>query len=67
MKIKAEREGIIGANAINKPIHEAVAQFFNATVDAKYSYCFDWLERPIFNTRKILSPFKSLCQVSSPL
>lgn len=47
MKIKDERAGIIKANASNQPISVAAERFFKATVEAKYSYCFDWLERPI--------------------
>ena len=43
MKIQAERASIIESNAHNQAIQDEAAQFFKATVDAKYSYCFDWL------------------------
>jgi cephalosporin hydroxylase len=47
MDIKNERFTIIKANASNSTLHKTASDFFGATVNQKYSYCFDWLERPI--------------------
>jgi cephalosporin hydroxylase len=60
MEIKAERTSIIESNANNQAIRNAAVQFFNATVDAKYSYCFDWLERPIIQYPQDIVAFQEL-------
>lgn len=66
MEIRAERESIIKANASNQTIREAAGQFFNATVSARYSYCFDWLERPIIQYPQDIVAFQELISSVKP-
>jgi cephalosporin hydroxylase len=66
MEIKSERGSIIGSNATSQPIKDAAAQFFKATVDAKYSYCFDWLERPIIQYPQDIVAFQELVSQVKP-
>lgn len=66
MEIKSERGSIIRSNATNQPIQDAAAQFFKATVDAKYSYCFDWLERPIIQYPQDIVAFQELVSQVRP-
>ncbi|MCT0216850.1 cephalosporin hydroxylase family protein [Synechococcus sp. CS-1330] len=66
MEIKAERESIIGSNATNQAIQDVAGQFFKATVDAKYSYCFDWLERPIIQYPQDIVAFQELVSLVKP-
>lgn len=44
-----EREvaGRVEANAIDRPLQAAAEGFMNASIEAKYSYNFSWLGRPI--------------------
>jgi len=66
MKIQEERATIIKANASNKSIGEAAGRFFKATVEAKYSYCFDWLERPIIQYPQDIVAFQELISSVKP-
>ena len=66
MKIKEERTEIIKANAGNLTIAEAAGNFFKATVEAKYSYCFDWLERPIIQYPQDIVAFQELVSTVKP-
>ena len=66
MEIKDERASIIRASASNQAISEAAVKFFNATVDAKYSYCFDWLERPIIQYPQDIVAFQELVSFVKP-
>ena len=66
MEIKNERASIIRANASNQAIGEAAGKFFNATVDAKYSYCFDWLERPIIQYPQDIVAFQEIVSIAKP-
>jgi cephalosporin hydroxylase len=66
MEIKSERRSIIGSNATNQLIQDTAAQFFKATVDAKYSYCFDWLERPIIQYPQDIVAFQELVSQVKP-
>lgn len=66
MEIKSERRSIIRSNATNQSIQDTAAQFFKATVDAKYSYCFDWLERPIIQYPQDIIAFQELVSQVKP-
>lgn len=66
MEIKSERRSIIASNAANQLIQDASAQFFKATVDARYSYCFDWLERPIIQYPQDIVAFQELVSQVKP-
>jgi len=66
MGIQEERAGIIKANVINQSISEAAEKFFKATVEAKYSYCFDWLERPIIQYPQDIVAFQELVSTVKP-
>ena len=60
VEINVQRASILGNNATNLAIQEAARRFFKATVDAKYSYCFDWLERPIIQYPQDIIAFQEL-------
>lgn len=66
MEINTERAEIITDNASNLAIHQAASAFFNATVAAKYSYCFDWLERPIIQYPQDIVAFQELVSSVKP-
>jgi cephalosporin hydroxylase len=66
MEIKDERTGIIKANASNQTISEAAEKFFRATVEAKYSYCFDWFERPIIQYPQDIVAFQEIVSTVKP-
>jgi len=66
MKLREKRAAIIKANASNKSISEAAGRFFKATVEAKYSYCFDWLERPIIQYPQDIVAFQELISSVKP-
>lgn len=66
MEIKSERKSIIKSNAANQSVQDAAARFFKATVDAKYSYCFDWLERPIIQYPQDIVAFQELASQVKP-
>jgi len=66
MEINNERAVIIKANAINQPLGEVAGEFFKATVDAKYSYSFDWLQRPIIQYPQDIVAFQELVSSVRP-
>ena len=66
MKIIEERARLINANASNQPLSEAAGEFFKATVDAKYAYCFDWLNRPIIQYPQDIIAFQELVSTVKP-
>jgi len=66
MEIQSYRTEIIDKNARNSSIHELASAFFNATVDAKYSYCFDWLHRPIIQYPQDIVVFQELVSRIKP-
>ena len=66
MEIKDERSAISIANASNQHISEAADKFFKATVEAKYSYCFDWLDRPIIQYPQDIVAFQELVSTVKP-
>lgn len=66
MEIEDQRASIISANASNQAIRETARRFFNASVDAKYSYCFDWLERPIIQYPQDIIAFQELISHTKP-
>lgn len=47
MDISQERLKLYSEIASNRDLKKASSAFFNASVQAKHSYCFDWLNRPI--------------------
>lgn len=66
MEINDERAAINKANASNQSIGEAAGKFFKATVEAKYSYCFDWLGRPIIQYPQDIVAFQELVSTVKP-
>ena len=66
MEIKAERAAIIESNADNRLIQGAAAQFFRESVGAKYSYCFDWLGRPIIQYPQDIVAFQEIVSLVRP-
>jgi len=66
MEIKSERRSIVRSNATNQSIQDVAAKFFKATVDGKYSYCFDWLERPIIQYPQDIVAFQELVSQVKP-
>jgi cephalosporin hydroxylase len=66
MEIKQERAVITKANASNQPLSEASREFFKATVDAKYAYCFDWFGRPIIQYPQDIVAFQELVSAVKP-
>lgn len=66
MEFKDERAAIVKANASNQPISEAAEKFFKTTVEAKYSYCFDWLGRPIIQYPQDIVAFQELVSTVKP-
>lgn len=66
MEIKTQRASIIESNAENKAIRETSSKFFMATVEAKYSYCFDWLERPIIQYPQDIVAFQEIVSRVKP-
>ena len=66
MEIMNERAAILKANASNQTIGEAARKFFKATVEAKYSYCFDWLGRPIIQYPQDIVAFQELVSTVKP-
>lgn len=66
MDITDERAKIIKAYSRNQAIREAARKFFKATVDAKYSYCFNWLERPIIQYPQDIVIFQELVSTVKP-
>lgn len=66
MELKDQRARAIKANAGNQHISEAAENFFRATVEAKYSYCFDWLGRPIIQYPQDIVAFQELVSIVKP-
>jgi cephalosporin hydroxylase len=66
MKINEDRAKILKANATNQLISEAAESFLNATVEAKYSYCFDWLDRPIIQYPQDIVAFQEIVSNTLP-
>jgi cephalosporin hydroxylase len=66
MEIKAERKKIIQSNASNQSIIESAGKFFRASVESKYSYCFDWLERPIIQYPQDIVGFQEVVSAVKP-
>jgi cephalosporin hydroxylase len=66
MEIQSQRESIIKSNADNKAIHDLARQFFNSTVESKYSYCFNWLELPIIQYPQDIVAFQELVTQVKP-
>ena len=66
MNIKDVRAALVKANANNWSIHESAENFFRATVEAKYSYCFDWLNRPIIQYPQDIVAFQELVSAVKP-
>jgi len=60
MDITEERKIIISKNTNNKTLRNASSNFFEASVEAKYSYCFDWLGRPIIQYPQDIVAFQEL-------
>lgn len=66
MELKDQRALAIKANAGNQHISAAAENFFKATVEAKYSYCFDWLGRPIIQYPQDIVAFQELVSIVKP-
>lgn len=66
MEINDHRAEIIKANARNQQMIEASESFLKATVKAKYSYCFDWFERPIIQYPQDIVAFQEIVATIKP-
>jgi len=66
MDFRAEREAILRSNSKNHFMHTAAKKFFAATVDAKYSYCFDWLGRPIIQYPQDIVALQEIVSSTKP-
>ena len=66
MEIESLRRSTIESNSTNQLIQDAASHFFQATVDAKYSYCFDWFERPIIQYPQDIVAFQELVSQIKP-
>ena len=66
MEIRDERSKIISENARNQTINKTATAFFNATVESRYSYCFDWLQRPIIQYPQDIVAFQELVSTVCP-
>jgi cephalosporin hydroxylase len=66
MSISTRRAEIIKSNSENKSIHDLSRRFFNATVESQYSYCFDWLQRPIIQYPQDIVAFQEIVSLTKP-
>ena len=60
MSLEAQRRSIIASNASNASLHASASNFFNQTVQAQYSYSFDWLGRPIIQYPQDIIAFQEI-------
>ena len=60
MSLEAQRRSIIASNAGNASLHASASNFFNQTVQAQYSYSFDWLGRPIIQYPQDIVAFQEI-------
>jgi cephalosporin hydroxylase len=56
----------IAANAGNGPLREAAAAFLSESIDAKYSYNFSWLGRPIIQYPQDIVAMQELVWAAQP-
>ena len=66
MNLKEQRQVIIENNRRDPLLHDQAREFFNATADRKYSYCFDWLGRPIIQYPQDIVAFQEIVASSKP-
>ena len=66
MQIKDQRTEILIRNSGDSKLHQVASAFFNATVNSSYSYCFDWLNRPIIQYPQDIVAFQELVSTVKP-
>jgi cephalosporin hydroxylase len=66
MSIDIQRAEIIRNNAGNEAVKAVASEFFKATVDGRYSYCFDWLQRPIIQYPQDIVAFQEIVSFVHP-
>ena len=66
MNLQEQRLAIIENNRRDSLIHDQAREFFNATADRQYSYCFDWLGRPIIQYPQDIVAFQEIVASSKP-
>lgn len=66
MSIQSERVEIMANNALDLAIQSVASDFFNATVKSRYSYCFDWLQRPIIQYPQDIVAFQEIVSSVRP-
>ena len=66
MEIKEQRAKIIRSNACNQALADTSQLFFKSTVDVGYSYCFDWLGRPIIQYPQDIIAFQEIVSSVKP-
>ena len=66
MQINDQRTEILIGNSGDSKLHQVASAFFNATVDSCYSYCFDWLSRPIIQYPQDIVAFQELISTVKP-
>ncbi|MFN9644509.1 MAG: cephalosporin hydroxylase family protein [Cyanobacteriota bacterium] len=66
MSIESQRAEIIQNNAANDAIKAIASDFFKATVEGRYSYCFDWLKRPIIQYPQDIVAFQEIVSSVHP-
>ena len=66
MQIKDQRTEILIRNSGDSKLHQVASAFLNATVDSSYSYCFDWLNRPIIQYPQDIVAFQELISTVKP-
>ncbi len=66
MSILDERRKILHSYNENRGIQISAREFLNASSDAKYSYCFDWLGRPIIQYPQDIVAFQEIVSSVNP-
>ena len=60
MGITDERAAILGAYSANQELQNSARDFLRESSNAKYSYCFDWLGRPIIQYPQDIVAFQEV-------
>ena len=64
--ISEERRAIAKQNKEDLLLHKKASEFFELTVPAKYSYCFDWAKRPIIQYPQDIIAFQEIVMDIAP-
>lgn len=60
------RSQVLHAQAGNADLKASASNFFQLTVDSKYSYCFDWLGIPIIQYPQDILAFQEIVSTTRP-